>query len=166
MITSTESSSSGTFSIVPFRNSTFSTPAGHIHPVGLPGRADPAGGEEDVDPSPGAQVEDRLALAKLGDRRRVAATQGGELGGVGKLVAIVDRVELGAEALSFAGVRDIGPTAAGPSRRIGWAAAGDLPLAHRLGGLGISLADRLADLVIRGQLLSHALSSSSALGIT
>ncbi len=52
MITSTESSGSGTASIVPFRNSTFSTPGlalvapgelehlvGHVEAVGLAGRA-------------------------------------------------------------------------------------------------------------------------------
>ncbi len=92
MITSTESSGSGMFSIVPLRNSTFSTPAsrlvgagelehlvGHVEAVGLAGRADAPGREQHVDAAAGAEVEHGLALVELGDRGRVAAAERGEL---------------------------------------------------------------------------------------
>ena len=108
MITSTESSASGMSSIVPLTNSTFSTPAsrwlragelehlvGHVEAVGLAGRADAPGGEQDVDAAAGAEVEDGLALVQLGDRGRVAAAERGELGGVGQGVAVVGAVEAG-----------------------------------------------------------------------
>ena len=112
MTTSTDSSGSGIRSIVPFMNSTFSTPAarwlragelehlvGHVEPVRLAGRADPAGRQQDVDPAAGAEIEDRFALVELGDGRRVSAAQRGELRRVRERVALLAGVELGAEDL-------------------------------------------------------------------
>ena len=91
MITSTELSGSGIASISPFRNSTFSTPALRwfsrarasissvmSRPYALPGGPDAPGREEHVDAAAGAQVQHRLALAKLGQRGRVAAAERGE----------------------------------------------------------------------------------------
>ena len=114
MITSTESSGSGTSSIVPLRNSTFSTPAsrwlrarelehlvGHVEAVGLAGRPDAPGGEQHVDPAARAEVEDRLALVQVGDRGRVAAAERRELRRVGQRVALVVVVEPGAEGLAL-----------------------------------------------------------------
>ena len=125
MITSTESSGSGMSSIVPLRNSTFSTPAsrwlragqlehlvGHVEAVGLAGRADPAGGEQDVDPAARAEVEHGLALVQLGDRGRVAAAEGGQLGRVGQRVAVLGVVEAGAEHLALL----VGDRAASPQQ--------------------------------------------------
>ena len=110
MTTSTDSSGSGICSIVPFMNSTFSTPGralvaagqlehlvGHVESVRLAGRADPAGRQQDVDPAAGAEIEDRLALVELGDGRRVSAAERGELRRVGERVALLAGVELGAE---------------------------------------------------------------------
>ena len=82
--------------MVPLTNSTLVAPAfsalararcehlvGHVHPVRLAGRADPAGGQQDVDAAAGAQVEHGLALVQVGDGERVAAAQarGDRLGG-------------------------------------------------------------------------------------
>ena len=61
---------------------------GHVEAVGLAGRADSPGGEQDVDAAARAEIEDRLALVELGDRRRVAAAERGELGRVRERVAI------------------------------------------------------------------------------
>ena len=115
MITSTESSGSGTFSIVPLRNSAFSTPASRwfaraiasissvmSRPYALPARADPPRREEDVDAAAGAQVEDGLALVQLGDGGRVAAAERGQLRRLGQGVALGIRVELRPEVLAVA----------------------------------------------------------------
>ena len=48
---------------------------GHVEAVGLAGRADAPGREQDVDPAAGAEVEDGLALVEVGDRGRVAAAE-------------------------------------------------------------------------------------------
>ena len=72
---------------------------GHVEAVGLAGRADAPGREQDVDPAARAEVEDRLALVQVGDRGRVAAAEAGELGRLGQGVAVVGVVEAGAEQL-------------------------------------------------------------------
>jgi hypothetical protein len=61
---------------------------GHVQPVGQPGGADPAGGEQDIDPAARAQVEHDLALVQLGDGDWIAAAERGEHRGVGQLVAV------------------------------------------------------------------------------
>ena len=48
---------------------------GHVEAVGLAGRADAPRRQQDVDPAPGAEVEDRLALVQVRDRGRVAASE-------------------------------------------------------------------------------------------
>ena len=88
--TSTDSSGSGTSSMVPLRNSTFSAPAlrfvrvasaehlvGHVHAVREAGRADPPGREQHVDPAARAQVEDPLAVVQLGHGQWIPAPEGG-----------------------------------------------------------------------------------------
>src|SRR5581483_7300541 len=72
-------------------------------PVGEAGRTDTAGGEQHVDPAAGAEVEDDLARAQLGQRGGVATAERGEHRGVGedgelgRLVQVAgDRVGAGA----------------------------------------------------------------------
>ena len=74
---------------------------GHVQAVGLAGRPDAAGREQDVDPAAGAEVEHGLALVQLGDRGRVAAAEAGQLGGLGQGVTVVGAVEAGAEQLAL-----------------------------------------------------------------
>jgi hypothetical protein len=50
---------------------------GHVQAVGLAGRADAAGGEQDVDAAAGAQVEHPLILTQLCDGDGVAAAERG-----------------------------------------------------------------------------------------
>ena len=73
---------------------------GHVEPVREAGRPDALGGQDDVDSSAGTQVEDGLAFAELGDRRRVAASERGEGGSVRKLAALLEGVERRAEVLA------------------------------------------------------------------
>ena len=104
--TSTEAAGSGIASISPLRKWTFRTPDSrdvplserehlvrHVEPVGRPGRADPLRGQDHVDAPTRPEIEHGLALAQLGDRRGVPATQRGEDGGVGELVALLRLVE-------------------------------------------------------------------------
>ena len=143
---------------------------GHVDAVGLARGADPAGGEQDVDPAARAEVENGLALVELGHRGRVAAAERGELGGVGKRVLVADLVEPGAERLAATRVRDV-RAATADAADVSAASAVDgpqqatRPLSTELGRGGVALAHRLANLVLVGQ-LSHPLSSSSASGLT
>ena len=63
----------------------------------LAGRPDPLGRQQHVDAAAGAQIKDDLTLPQLGDRGRVSAPERGELRRVGQRVALLARVELGAE---------------------------------------------------------------------
>src|SRR5690606_41325689 len=65
------------------RASQFGHLVGHVEAVGETGGPHPLGGEEDVDPTTGSQVEDGLALVQFGDGDGVAATEAG-LGGTGR----------------------------------------------------------------------------------
>ncbi len=56
---------------------------GHVESVDVARRADPPGREQDVDPATGAEIEHRLALAKVGDGGGVAAAEAGQSGGIG-----------------------------------------------------------------------------------
>ena len=67
---------------------------GHVQPVRLAGRVRPLGGEQHVDPAAGTEVEDGLALAQLGDRGRVAASEAREHRLVRELPSLVEVVEL------------------------------------------------------------------------
>ena len=91
MITSTELSGSGMFSISPFRNSTFSTPdlllifprqrqhlVGHVEPIGFAGWPDAAGRKQNIDPAARAQIEHGFARVQLRQSRRIAAAQRGQ----------------------------------------------------------------------------------------
>ena len=93
MTTSTESAGSGIASISPLRKWTFATPAsrafclrqgehlvGHVDAVGDAGRADALGREDHVEASARAEIEDDLALPKVGDGGRVAAAEAREGG--------------------------------------------------------------------------------------
>ena len=91
MMTSTELSGSGMFSISPLRNSTFVDAGlplvlaserehvvGHVEPVGFAGGADTLGGEQDVDAAAGAEVEHGFARLQLDQRGGIAAAERGE----------------------------------------------------------------------------------------
>ena len=110
-------------------------------PYALPRRADPAGREQDVDAAAGAEIEDGFALVELGDGRRVSAAQRSELRRVGKRVALLAGVELGAE--------DLPPRRPGRSsrsrRRIPPGRSSRGARARRPGRLGVALADGVAD---------------------
>ena len=90
MMTSTELSGSGMFSISPLRNSTFSMPAlalvfigesehlvGHVEAVGFASGADAACGKKHVDAAAGAEVEHGFAGVELRKRGWVAAAERG-----------------------------------------------------------------------------------------
>ena len=120
---------------------------GHVEAVGLAGRADPPGREQDVDPAAGAEVEDRLALVQLGDRGRVAAAEAGQLGCLGQDVAITRVVETGAEQLALF---------LGDPGRVAAAARRALAGGHRR--LGVAIPDRVAELAgVLGTVLAPAL---------
>ena len=105
---------------------------GHVQAVGLPGWADPAGGQQHVDAAAGAQVEDRLAGLEAGDGDRVTAAQAGRYRVLGDLALLGRVVQLAAgSGLLFA--------PAGLSAGRG-PAAGD-----GVGGLGVPGAYLLAD---------------------
>ena len=83
MTTSMVLAGNGMASTVPFRNSTLVAPAfsvlanargehllGHVQPVRLPGRADPARGQQDVDTAAGPEVEHPVTFAPLGQATR------------------------------------------------------------------------------------------------
>ena len=115
MMTSTVLSGSGMFSIWPFKNSTFSTPAlrlfslarasipsVNIETVGLACGSDASGREQDVDPAARAEVEDGLARVELGKGRRIAAAErrlhrilGQQLGLRGVVQVVRDRIAAG-----------------------------------------------------------------------
>ena len=112
MITSTESSGSGIVldraleeldvldpGLALVRAGQLEHLVGHVEAVGLAGRADPPGREQDVDAAARAEVEDRLALVELGDRGRVAAAERGQLAASGSALAVAVVVERGAEDL-------------------------------------------------------------------
>ena len=69
---------------------------GHVDPVRLPRRTDPAGGQQHVDATAGAEVEHRLALVQVGDDERVAAAEARGDGVGGHRDAVGARVQLGA----------------------------------------------------------------------
>ena len=157
MTTSTESAGSGIASIRPLRKWTFATPAsrgvllcerehlvGHVEAVRDAGRPDAPGGEDDVDAAAGAEIEHDFALVQIGHRCRVAAAEAGQSSCVGKLAPLVARVERLAEGAGRV-VFAAGAAAA--------ACAG--PLCDRSGGLGVALANLLAN----GVLLSAAVTS-------
>jgi hypothetical protein len=48
---------------------------GHVDAVRMAGRPDPAGGEQDVDPTAGTRVQHPLTLAQAGDGDRVATAE-------------------------------------------------------------------------------------------
>jgi hypothetical protein len=162
MITSIESSGSGTSSIAPLRNSAFSTPASrwlrrasvlarqlehlvrHVEAVSRAARADTAGREQHVDAAARPEVEDPLSLVELGDRGRVAAPERGELGRIGKRVAFLGGVEAGAEAGVPAGVGHVRSAAA---RGLGRPAASGLAVPHRPGRARVTLPDDVSNLL-------------------
>ena len=78
---------------------------GHVDAEGAAGRADALGGQEDIDPATGAEVEDALARVQVGDRGRVAAAERGEDRGVGQLVALERGVQVRADGLGIAATR-------------------------------------------------------------
>ena len=88
MTTSTEASSSGICSMVPWRNSTLRRTGlggvaagevehldGGVEPVGEAGRADPPGRQQHVDAAAGAEVQHGVAGLQVGDGDRVAAAE-------------------------------------------------------------------------------------------
>ena len=89
MTTSIDDDGSGTDSIVPaheldVRDAGLGRVAGrelehlvgHVEPERPAGRTDATGGQDHVDPAARTEVEDALALAEVGDGRRVAAARG------------------------------------------------------------------------------------------
>ncbi len=107
MMTSTELSGSGMFSISPFRNSTLSMPGlalvfvgqrqhfvGHVEAVGLAGGADAPCGEQDVDAAAGAEVEHDLTGIKLGQARSDCRSRARPAGLLGDLPDLRDVVEV------------------------------------------------------------------------
>src|SRR5215469_11373928 len=89
MMTSTELSGSGMFSISPFRNSTFSIPrlalvlvsqsqhvVRHVEAVCSTSKADALCGGQHINPTTGAKVKHSLAFFELSQHRGVTTTQG------------------------------------------------------------------------------------------
>ena len=105
---------------------------GEVEPVSGSTRADTLRGQDHVDPAARAEVEDDLAFAKVGDRRRVSAAERCERGCIGDLVplggAVQPFTEVGCVPLAARAV------AAGRAR-----SGTDGPR-----GLGITLTDLLA----------------------
>src|SRR6476619_2835876 len=101
---------------------------GHVETVGLATRTNPASRQENVDPSAGAEIEHDFSGVKLRDSRRVSTSQRGEPGSVGQRLALLARVELGAEPAGPAGVWGVRSTVAGGLRGT---AAARAPCVHR-----------------------------------
>ena len=133
MMTSTELSGSGMFSISPLRNSTFVGAGlalvlvgerehlvGHVEAVGFAGRSDALRGEQHVDAAARSEVEHRLAFVELRERGRVAAAERREqrLGGNAGLLAFV--VEVGGDRIPRLG-RRAATAARAAARRRGFA---------------------------------------------
>src|SRR5262249_6331450 len=70
---------------------------GHVHAERTPERPDAPRREEHVDAAAGAEVEDDLALAELRDRQRVAAAEAHGDCRLRQALALLVRVERGAE---------------------------------------------------------------------
>ena len=115
MMTSTELSGSGMFSISPFRNSTFSMPdlrlfslrkrqhlVGHIEAVSLARRTDAASREQHVDASARTQIEHDFARIQLGQRRRIAAAQRRQHRFLRNLLDLRDVVQVGGDGIATA----------------------------------------------------------------
>src|SRR5256885_285296 len=124
----------------------------HVETVRLAARTDPPGGQQNVDPSSRAEIEHRFAFVELGDGRGVAASERREFGSVGQRLALLARVELGAERVTLAGVRNVRATSTGGIRG---AAATRPPRGHRSRGFGVAFADRLADVLGRRGRRAH-----------
>src|SRR4029079_6258838 len=97
--------------------------------AGLP---DALRGQDDVDSSARAEVEDGLALPELGDPRRIAAAERGKGGTVRKVAALLGGVERHAEVLAR------GALAAGA------VSAAAAVFGHGNRGLGVLAPDRVA----------------------
>src|SRR6185503_6382233 len=113
---------------------------GHVQAVGFAGRADAPGREQHVDTAAGPEVEHGLAGAELGERRRVAAAQGGANGVLGQTTRLGGVVEIRRDRVA---ARRLARAAAAGAARAA-SAAGTLLAADRpLGGLAVFLANHV-----------------------
>ena len=162
MITSTVFDGSGIASMCPLRNSTFVGArlrlvlqregqhlVGHVEPVRLAGRAHALGREQHVDAAAGAEVEHHLALAQVGQRRRVAAAERREqrLGRDARRLARL--VQVGRDRIPrFA--RRAAASARALRRRAATTGRRRRPLEHALRRGAVARLHRGADLLQRG----------------
>src|ERR1051326_3045558 len=72
----------------------------HVEPIGLSAGTDSARGEQDVDAAAGPEVEYPLAWLEFRERRRVAATQGGEDGFLRDFARLIGAVQIRSDGVA------------------------------------------------------------------
>ena len=114
---------------------------GHVQPVGVTGRPDALGRQQDVDAAAGAEIEDRFARSEVRNSDRVAATEAGQPSTFRQAFEIV--VERGAETR-------VGWTVRGLLSSRGHGCGSGIPAANlRAQGVGFSGHRVLLDVVDR-----------------